>query len=446
MKVTVVGLGPVGQVAAAGLAKAGHDVLGVDIDRQRVAALQSGDTPIFEPGLHELIRETSSSGKLRFLHNDDVAESLGDVVMIATGTPPSVTGAADLSQVRAALDWATRERADCLVVMKSTVPPGTGVRFVENGETPVQHGRYVSNPEFLREGHAVHDWFHPDRIVIGTDDDAAAQVVRSLHMGIDAPFIVTDVTSAEMIKYASNAFLATKISFINEIASLCDRVGASIDHVSDGISLDPRIGGDPRVGASSMRAGIGYGGSCFPKDVRALDYLALTNGYTCELLRSVITVNNRQRMLPLQALRERFVRLSGLKVGVLGLAFKPDTDDVREAPSLDLINVLVGESADVSAYDPVAHDSARGSLPSSVRLADDPLNAASGAQALVVATEWTQIVNANWDDISRCMRPPRFIFDGRNALDPQAMEALGFEYQGVGRGGPQRSSSRRNGE
>ena len=440
MKVTVVGMGHVGQVAAAGLATEGHDVLGVDISRQTVSALRSGETPIFEPGLQELIREAISGAKLRFLHNEDVTERLGDVVLIATGTPPSETGAADLSQVRAALEWATRGQADSLVVaMKSTVPPGTGMRIVENyaGATPI---RYVSNPEFLREGHAVQDWFHPDRIVVGTDDAAAAQVVRSLHQGIEAPFIVTDITSAEMIKYASNAFLATRISFINEIASLCDRVGASIDDVGDGIAMDPRIG------TSSMRAGIGYGGSCFPKDVRALDYLALTNGYSFELLRSVITVNNRQRMLPLQALRERFVRLSGLKVGVLGLAFKPDTDDVREAPSLDLINVLVGESADVSAYDPVAHDSALGSLPSSVRLVEDPLDAASGAQALVVATEWQQIVNANWADISRCMRPPRFLFDGRNALDPHAMEALGFEYQGVGRSSHLRSNARRNGE
>ena len=428
-------MGHVGQVPAAGLATEGHDVLGVDISRQTVSALRSGETPIFEPGLQELIREAISGARLRFLHNEDVTERLGDVVLIATGTPPSETGAADLSQVRAALEWATRGQADSLVVaMKSTVPPGTGMRIVENyaGATPI---RYVSNPEFLREGHAVQDWFHPDRIVVGTDDAAAAQVVRSLHQGIEAPFIVTDITNAEMIKYASNAFLATRISFINEIASLCDRVGASIDDVGDGIAMDPRIG------TSSMRAGIGYGGSCFPKDVRALDYLALTNGYSFELLRSVITVNNRQRMLPLQALRERFVRLSGLKVGVLGLAFKPDTDDVREAPSLDLINALVGEGADVSAYDPVAHDSALGSLPPSVRLADDPLDAANSAQALVVATEWDQIVNASWDDMSRCMRPPRFVFDGRNALDPYTMEALGFEYQGVGRGSPQQSNA-----
>jgi UDPglucose 6-dehydrogenase len=435
LKVTVVGLGPVGQVAAAGLAKAGHDVLGVDISRQRICALQGGEAPIFEPGLHDLIREAASNAKLRFLHNEDVAEHLGDVVLIATGTPPSDTGAADLSQVRSALEWATRAQPDTLVVMKSTVPPGTGTRFIEGSATSV---RYVSNPEFLREGHAVDDWFHPDRIVVGTQDTDAAQIIRALHQGIDAPFIVTDITSAEMIKYASNAFLATKISFINEIASLCDRVGASIDDVSDGIAMDPRIG------ASSMKAGIGYGGSCFPKDVRALDYLALTNGYTSELLRSVITVNNRQRMLPLQALRERFIKLSGLKVGVLGLAFKPDTDDIREAPSLDLINVLVGEGADVSAYDPVAHDSARGSLPSSVRLVDDILDAASGTQALVVATEWKQIVNASWDDVYRCMRPPRFLFDGRNALDPHAIQALGFEYQGVGRS--HHTTARTNGD
>ncbi len=440
MKVTVIGLGHVGQVAAAALAKSGHDVLGVDISRQRVSALQGGETPIFEPGLRELIQETSGDGRLRFLHNEDVAEQLGDVLLIATGTPPSETGAADLSQVRSALEWATRDRRDRIVVaMKSTVPPGTGIRIAKNrnGGAPIN---YVSNPEFLREGHAIDDWFHPDRIVVGTEDPAAEGAIRSLHQGIEAPIMVTDITSAEMIKYASNAFLATKISFINEIASLCDRVGASIDDVGKGIAMDPRIG------ASSMRAGIGYGGSCFPKDVRALDYLALTNGYNFELLRSVITVNNRQRMLPLQALRERFVKISGLRVAVLGLAFKPDTNDVREAPSLDLINVLVSEGAEVSAYDPAARESAVGSLPSSVRILDDPLDAAGGVQALVVATEWEQVVNADWADISRCMRPPRFLFDGRNALDPLAMESLGFEYQGVGRGSQGGWSAQANGE
>lgn len=438
MKVTVVGLGHVGQVAAATLAKSGHDVLGVDISQHRVISLQGCETLIFEPGLQELIRETSQSGRLRFLHNEDVEEQLGDILMIATGTPPSDTGAADLSQVHSALKWATVDRNDHLVVaMKSTVPPGTGIRIAKNrkGGSPI---KYVANPEFLREGHAINDWFHPDRIVIGSEDPVAESAIRSLHQGIQAPFMVTDITSAEMIKYASNAFLATKISFINEIASLCDRVGASIDDVGAGIAMDPRIG------ASSMSPGIGYGGSCFPKDVRALDYLALTNGYNFELLRSVITVNNRQRMLPLHALRERFSKISGLRVGVLGLAFKPDTNDIREAPSLDLIKVLVNEGAEVSAYDPAAWESAAVSLPSSVKVVDDPLDAVIGIQALVVATEWEQIVTANWAKISQCMKPPRFLFDGRNALDPPTMETLGFEYHGIGRRSQTRLSSERN--
>jgi UDPglucose 6-dehydrogenase len=392
-----------------------------------VSAYQRGEVPLFEPGVGDAIREALQRGKLRFVHNDDMSEPLGDVVLITAGTPPSDTGAADLRQVRSALDWARqRQTNDAIMIMKSTVPPGTGVRIAEDYLTSTQI-KYVSNPEFLREGQALNDWFHPDRIVIGADDPEAVKVVKALHQGINAPFMVTDITSSEMIKYASNAFLATKISFINEIASICERVGASIDDVSGGIALDPRIG------SSFLRAGVGFGGSCFPKDVRALDYLALENGHKFELLRSVIAVNNGQRLLPLRVLRERFVRLSGLKVGVLGLAFKPNTDDVREAPSLDLINRLAEEDAEITAYDPVVDGLALSRLPPSVRVVRDPLDAADGAQALVLMTEWDQVVNANWADAAEHMKPPRFLFDGRNALDPDEMMELGFEYRGVGR-------------
>ena len=260
-----------------------------------------------------------------------MSEPYWDVVVITTGTPTIETGAADIRQVHSALNWIKEKQpTGGVVVMKSTVPPGTGVRLAETllGDTAFD---YVSNPEFLGAGQAVHDWFHPDRIVIGGSHDRAIQVVKDLYNGIDAPFVVTDITSAEMIKYAANAFLATKISFINEIALLCERVDASIDEVTKGISLDPR------VGPSFLRAGVGYGGSCFPKDVRALDHLALTNGQNFELLRSVITVNNRQRLLPFYALSERFGRLRGVEVSILGLAFKPHTDDIREAPAIDLI-------------------------------------------------------------------------------------------------------------
>ena len=429
MKITVVGLGYVGTVAAAGLATLGHEVIGIDIDRARVDLLGAGKAPIYEPGLERRIGSALQTGTLRFLHRDDVVEDLGDVALIATGTPPTHGGAADLQQVRSAVAWVRSKKVDDLViVMKSTVPPGTGRRIAER-DLAGTGIRYVANPEFLREGQAVLDWDSPDRIVIGTEpgDDRSAEVVRCMHEGIDAPYMITDVTSAEMIKYASNAFLATRISFINEIASLCGSVGASIDEVSQGLAMDSRTG-------ARIHAGVGYGGSCFPKDVRALDHLALTSGADVDLLRSVINTNNRQRLLPLHALRQRFNgALDGLRVGILGLAFKPETDDVRDAPSLDLIRVLVDEGAEVEAFDPQAMESARPQLPSSVKLVGSVEDTADRAQALVLMTEWRQIVDSDWRIVARCMLPPRFVFDGRNALDPRHMRSLGFEYMGVGR-------------
>ena len=430
MKITVVGLGYVGTVAAAALAGAGHDVLGIDIDRGRTDLLCTGKVPLYEPGLEDRIDAALGAGTLRFLHRDDVSETLGDVALIATGTPPTHGGGADLHQVRSAVSWVrSKSSRDLTIVMKSTVPPGTGRRMLES-ELRGTSIRYASNPEFLREGRAVDDWEKPDRIVIGVepDDTNSVDVVKRMYAGIDAPCMVTDITSAEMIKYASNAFLATRISFINEIASLCDSVGASIDEVSEGMALDSRTG-------ARIHAGVGYGGSCFPKDVRALDHLALTSGASVDLLRSVINTNNRQRLLPLHALRQRFGgALDGLRVGILGLAFKPGTDDVRDAPSLDLIRALVDEGADVQAFDPEAMESARPNLPSSVRLVEGVEEAANRAQALVLLTEWDLIVQSDWRVVSRCMVPPRLVFDGRNALDPAEMSRLGFEYVGVGRG------------
>ena len=454
MKLTVIGLGYVGAVVASGLAAAGHAVLGIDIDRERLATLQAGKVPLYEPGLEARVADGVRSGRLRFLHRDDVAEPLGAAAVIAAGTPPTDSGGADLSQVKSAVDWIkSKAPRDLVVVMKSTVPPGVGQRLLQT-DLRGTGIRYASNPEFLREGRAVADWDTPDRIVIGADpstyaqdsmnssfdlrsggDDHAVAVVKSMHAGIDAPHLVTDVTSAEMVKYASNAFLATRISFINEIALLCDRIGASIDAVSEGLAMDARAG-------ARIYAGVGYGGSCFPKDVRALDYLALTSGVNVDLLRSVINVNNRQRMLPLYTLRQRFNgALNGVRVGVLGLAFKPETDDVRDAPSLSLIRELVDEGVQVLAFDPQANDTARRQLPSfdlrsgAVRLTDSPVEAAEGAQAVVLLTEWPQIVRAEWPCIAAAMCPPRLLFDGRNALDPGAMRALGFEYVGVGRAG-----------
>ena len=403
MQITAVGLGLVGTVAAANLAAVGHHVVGIDVDDERVAMLRAGTVPFYEPGLTELVHAGMEAGRLRFEHRDFWDYHVGDVALISVGTPQATDGSADLSQVEAALSWVkSRCDPDTIVLMKSTVPPGTGQRIVE--QTLAETGLpYVANPEFLRAGTAVYDWRHPDRIVAGVNahDDKAVAVVKAMHQGIDAPYVITDITSAEMIKYASNAFLATRISFINEIALLCGRVGASIHDVSAGLALDPRTG-------SLMYAGLGYGGSCFPKDVRALDHLGLNQGMNLELLRAVINVNNGQRLLPLSALRHQFGDLTGVRVAVLGLSFKPGTDDVREAPAVDLINALVAHGAIVTAYDPEAADNAREQLPraasGSPRLRRQ---AAVRARAVVLATEWEECVCADWREISRrlCARP-----------------------------------------
>ena len=430
MRVGVIGLGYVGSVAAAGFASAGHDVLGVDNDWGRVEGFRRGVVPFYEPDLSALIGQQMRGGALRFLHVDEVAEPLGEAAIIAAGTPSAEGGMADLSQVRAAIEWAsTRLLPGSVVVMKSTIPPGSGRRLWESMLSDASL-HYVSNPEFLREGQAVKDWFHPDRIVIGGADDGAIRTTEALYDTIDAPVVVTDTTSAEMIKYAANAFLATRISFINEVASLCSRLDASVDDVRRGISLDERIG------AHFLQPGVGYGGSCFPKDVRALDHLALTIGHQMELLRSVITVNNRQRLLPLFALRECFGQLPGVEVAVLGLAFKPQTDDVREAPALDLIRILLGEGGCVRGYDPRAVPAAKGVLPANVELFDDLRRCVDGAQAVVLMTEWPEIVEAKWEELARCTRPPHLLFDGRNALDHERMRRCGFHYLGVGRPRP----------
>ena len=289
---------------------------------------------------------------------------------------------------------------------------------------------YVANPEFLQEGQALNDWFHPDRIVLGAESGSskAISAVREMHAGIDSPFLVTDITSAEMIKYASNAFLATRISFINEMASLCDAAGASIDAVSEGLALDGRTG-------ALIQAGVGYGGSCLPKDVRALRHMAESAGLDPALLRAAATVNGRQRRLPLGRLNARFEgNLEGLQVGVLGIAFKPGTDDVRDASSLPLIRELVERGARVRAFDPKAGAPASKVLPSCVEFVAAAEETAEGAQALILLTEWGEVVGADWEAMAVRMRPPRFLFDGRNALDARRMGLLGFEYVGVGRG------------
>ena len=430
MKITVLGLGHLGAVAAGGLASAGHDVTGLDTDHRKVEELRSGRISIYEPGLQECLVSCIDSGNLRFSNLDDFTGPVGQVAMVAAGTPAMPSGEADLAQVRSALSWIkTHKLVGLTVVMKSTVPPGSGADFLRR-DFDGSSAHYVSNPEFLREGRALRDWHFPNRIVLGTEEPHSwgIEAVKNMYAGVEAPTLVTDVTSAEMIKYASNAFLATRISFINEMASLCEAIGASIDEVSAALALDGRTG-------KKIYAGVGYGGSCLPKDIQALKHLAGAYGLKLDLLDAVTAVNNRQRALPLEKLLSRFGGdLRGTEVGVLGLAFKPGTDDVRGAVSLDVINSLVVQGARVRVYDPRASEGARQLLPGCVEIEDTPEEAARGTQALLVLTEWTEIVNADWQQMAGLMAPPMFLIDGRNTLDAQAMDSLGFEYMGIGRG------------
>jgi len=431
-KVTVVGTGYVGLIQGVCLADVGHQVTCVDLDADKIARLASGVPTIYEPGLEALLQSGLESGRLTFATPDaGWSELIGEVVFVAVGTPMGENGGADLSFVRSVADTiADYAVAPLTLVMKSTVPPGTGsaLRDRHLADAAVEIG-YVSNPEFLREGHAIEDWYHTDRVVIGGDDARAIDKVAELYSSLDTPIVVTDVASAETIKYASNAFLSTKISFINEIANLCDAVGADVDSVANGIGLDARIG------PAFLNAGIGYGGSCFPKDTRALDFIATMHGYQFDLLKAVIDVNNRQRLLPLIQLTRAIPDLWRRKVAVLGLSFKPMTDDVRESPALDIIPLLLEEGAEVTAFDPVASAI---DLGGAVRC-ESVWEALQGASAMVLVTDWPELIELDWTRVRSAMAEPAIVFDGRNALDSTAVMDAGLVYMGVGRAGAHRA-------
>lgn len=426
MNITVIGVGYVGLVAACCLAGSGHRVTCVEKDQTKLKLLNQGKSPIQEKDIDLLLEQNLSEGKLAF--SSSLPHPLrGDMVMITVGTPCLPSGAADLSLIyNAVAEVKAATQTPLVLVMKSTVPPGIGARLMQRylGNASIA---YVSNPEFLREGRAVEDWYHPSRIVIGAETKQAAEIVCHLYSDIAAPVILTDVTSAETIKYAANAFLATKISFINEIANLCEAVGATVDDVAAGIGLDPRIGPD------FLRAGLGYGGSCFPKDTRALDFAALNHGYDFRLLKSTIEINTRQRVLVVHKLRQLMGNLDDKEIALLGLAFKPGTDDIREAPSLDIASMLHERGARLRVYDPVAMENCRHLLPEDVTFARDVYSAAAGANAIILVTEWQQFIDADWAAIKEQMNEPYIVLDGRNALSPDRMSALGFKYTGIGR-------------
>ncbi len=425
MEIVVVGAGHVGLVAACCLANSGHRVTGVEIDKAKLELLNSGISPFYERGIEELLHSGLSSQRLAFSPTL-TAPVKAEVVMIAVNTPSLADGSTDLSQVYAAVtEVRDKVRDPVIMVMKSTVPPGTGNTLVKSylEQTPVT---YVANPEFLRSGQAIDDWYHPSRIVIGTNGRQALDEIGPLYANISAPLLVTDVTSAEMIKIAANAFLTVRISFINEIANLCEILGARIDDVVKGLGLDPRFGTD------FLRPGVGYGGPCLPKDARSLNYLAAKNGYDFKLLRATIEVNTRQRILIIQKLKQLLGPLNGKEIALLGLAFKPYTDDVTDAPSLDIARLLIAEGAKLRVHGFMAMINARPLLPESVVFAEDIYSATAGANAAVLITEWPEFIEADWEAIKERMLEPYVILDGRNALPRKKMLAAGFRYVGIG--------------
>jgi UDPglucose 6-dehydrogenase len=423
--IAVIGTGYVGLVTAAGFAELGSDVWCVDVDAGKIAKLQRGEIPIYEPGLEDCV----ARNRERLHFSTELAPALehARLLFVAVGTPPTYSGDADLSSVNAVVDSMPASDRHALV-MKSTVPVGTGeaIRriFAEHGKAAFA---YVSCPEFLKEGSALDDFLAPDRVVIGDQRDWAGDAVVELYTPLNAPLIRTDVASAEMIKLAANAFLATKISFINEIAVVCEETGADVLKVAEGMGLDDRIG--PKF----LRAGIGWGGSCFGKDVMSLKKLAANTGYQFQLLNASLEVNELQKRRVVAKLQKHLGSLVGKRITLLGLAFKPETDDMRDAASLVLAARLQAEGARVAAFDPVAEDAAR-SLITGVEFCPSAMDCIDGCDAVVLVTEWRHFAELDWNEVSGRMRG-RLVLDGRNFLDPEAIRAAGLIYEGVGRPG-----------
>jgi UDPglucose 6-dehydrogenase len=433
-RITVVGVGYVGLVTGVCFSDLGNRVVCLDVNEERIEKLKQGVLPIYEPGLEEMVRRNVAAGRLTFTTSYEDAinkpESKADLVFIAVGTPEGVDGEADLRYVRQAAETVAEVMDHPLVIVnKSTVPVGTGdwVADIVRGKQPrAIPFHVVSNPEFLREGSAIVDFMSPDRIVLGSLNREAAETVAQLYFPLRAPIVVTDLRTAEMIKYASNAFLATKISFINEIANICEALGADIKEVAAG------MGYDKRIGRAFLDAGLGYGGSCFPKDVKALAHMANLQGKHPQMIETVMQINADQRRSVVAKARDLLGDLRGKTVGVLGLAFKPNTDDTREAPAFDIIGMLQAEGAVVKAYDPVAMANAARAL-RQVQFSEDVYDLARDCDALIVTTEWNEFKNADLQRIKASMKQPNIV-DGRNMYDPAAMREQGFVYRGVGRG------------
>jgi len=430
-EICVIGVGYVGLVTGACLADLGNPVVCLNRNKKKSDNLKKGILPIYEPGLEEIVRRNLAAGRLAFTTSYDEAMKEARFVFIAVGTPSGTSGEADLAHVEAAVtEVARRIHQPVTIVNKSTVPIGTGdwVASIvkENMPDPSVSFWVVSNPEFLREGSGVYDFMNPDRVVLGSTSREAAERLAELYYPLQTEIIVTDLRTAEMIKYASNAFLATKISFINEIANICEALGADVMEVARGMETDHRIA--PHF----LGAGVGWGGSCFPKDVKALVHMAVTHATNPSLLRAVTEINYDQRKRAVTKLRHILGGFRGRTVGILGLSFKPNTDDMRDAPSVEIVNLLRYEGACVRAYDPVAMENAKQRL-ENVVFCDDPYKVAEGADALMLVTEWNEFKQLDMARVRDLMKQPVLI-DGRNIYDPQRMRELGFTYRGMGRG------------
>ena len=431
--IVVAGTGYVGLSTGTCFADMGNHVTCLDINEEKIAMLQRGEAPIYEPGLGEMILRNLKAGRLHFTTRYEEALHEAEFLFICVGTPSGVDGEADLRYVRMAAESVARAmRHPLIVINKSTVPVGTGdwvADIIRRSQPEPIDFAVVSCPEFTREGSALYDFMNPDRVVVGSRTPAAAERVAQLHLPLRTRILMTDLHTAEMIKYASNAFLATKISFINEIAVICEKLGADVQEVAEGMGFDRRIG------AQFLNPGLGYGGSCFPKDVKALEHMALVHGSHPALLRAVIDINRDMRRWAVYNLRELVGgKLDGRRIGLMGLAFKPNTDDIREAPALEIAHLLRNEGALVSGYDPVAmHNVAR--LDKQLRLATDAYDLADGADALLVCTEWNEFKQLDLVRLHTAMARP-IIVDGRNIYEPERMQGLGFVYRGVGRTQP----------
>ena len=429
--ICVIGSGYVGLVTATCFADLGNNVVAIDIDEAKIERLRQGIMPIYEPGLEELVERNVKANRLRFSTSYDEGLQDAGFVFICVGTPSAVDGEADLKYVRAAAQSiAEHMKAPLVVINKSTVPVGTGdwtTEIINKSQPEPIEFAVVSCPEFLREGSAIPDFMNPDRNVFGSTDRSAAEQVARLYEPLGAPTVITDIRTAEMIKYASNAFLATRISFINEISIICERLGADVTEVARGMGFDKRIG--PHF----LSAGVGYGGSCFPKDVKALANMALTHGMHPQLLNAVMEINDFQRKHIAMKVRDLLDgSLEGKTVGILGLAFKPNTDDIRDAPALTVARTLINQGATVRGYDPVAMENVREELPG-ITLLDNPYDVAKDADILVVMTEWNEFKQLDMNRVKNLLKEP-ILVDGRNIYKPETMRKMGFVYRGIGRG------------